>query len=103
MRIACGRAGWSGAGGGAEIGESAGDIDIVVDRVGDQLGKAEVHQRADAHARDVVAAFQRDKGEAGEGGMAGGGAAVEGEGIQGQVHLGEGVEILIEGYPAFER
>src|SRR5690606_15573498 len=61
-------------------GEPAGGGDVVVGRVGDEIGEADGVEEGDADAGGVGAAGERDDGNAHVEGFAGGGGAVVGKG-----------------------
>src|SRR5690606_52985 len=63
-------------------GEPAGGGDVVVGRVGDEIGEADGVEEGDADAGGVGAAGERDDGNAHVEGFAGGGGAVVGKGVE---------------------
>ncbi len=90
--------------GGAEIGEAGeiggeggGDVEVLVGSRGDEFREAEVGKHAAAEALGIGGAGEGDGGDAHPEGVAGDGVAVDGEGVEEDVELGVGGEVVGEG------
>lgn len=75
-------------------GKADGDVDVVGFVLGDEFGRAEVVEEADADAGDVAVAGDGDDGDAHVHGFDRGGCAVVGPGVEGDVDSGIGVEVF---------
>src|ERR1051326_5940365 len=88
-----------GAGGGWGRGilrEGGRDVDVIGGGLGDEVGTADGREEAGAHARHVDGAGEGYHRDAHPEGVAGGGGAVVGVRVEGDVDLVVGGEVIVE-------